>query len=303
MSKTILFFGNERLATGVSTTAPVLRGLLADGYHVAAVITQYDQQASRRPRAPEIIAVAEAHNIPVLLPKKPVEIIDQLAAFTADAAVLVAYGKIVPQAVIDIFPKGIINIHPSALPEHRGPTPLESVIMSGASSTAVSLMQLTAGMDSGPVYAQQSVPLTGNETKQELADNLLAVGASMVHELLPSILDGSLAPTPQDDSHATYDQLLRKEDSQLDWSRPAIELARMVRAYAVWPRSRAHLAGHDIIITKAHAIEGNGTPGSIADIAGLGIHTGDGVLVLDEVLPPGKKPMNGADFARGHLSR
>ena len=146
----VIFFGNERLATGVTTTAPTLRALIAAGYELVAVVSHYEQANSRTSRDLEIAAVAKEQNIPLLLPNKPSEIFEQLKSFNADVGVLVAYGKIIPQSIIDIFHKGIINIHPSALPMHRGPTPVESVMLNGESFTAVSVMQLVSAMDAGP---------------------------------------------------------------------------------------------------------------------------------------------------------
>lgn len=303
-SNKILFFGNERLASGVSTTTPVFRGLIAAGYEITGlVIAQSEAGASRKAREPEIVQVAEAHNIPVFRPRLLREIVDELQAGSAEIGVLVAFGKIVPAALLDIFPHGIINIHPSLLPKHRGPTPIESVILNGESQTGVSLMRLAIGMDSGPVYAQRQLALHGNETKAELAAQLLELGKTILLESLPGILDGSLQPTPQDHTQATYDQLLTKELATLDWRKPAERLAREVRAYVGWPRSRATLRQTDVIITAAHATDGHGQPGEIyRNGKELGVYTADGLLVIDRLIPPGKKEMTGQAFLAGYLN-
>ncbi len=303
MSKTILFFGNERLATGVSTTAPTLTALIEAGYDVAAVISNFERGTSRSARDLEIAAIAEKHGIPLLLPAKPGDIIDDLLAYRAEAAVLVAYGKIVPQSVIDIFPSGIVNIHPSLLPLHRGPTPLESVILDGSAKTGVSLMQLAKEMDAGPVYGQSELELKGDETKQELADQLLEIGGSMLIELLPGILDGSVVALPQDDSRATYDQLINKDVGELDWTKPAAQLEREVRAFAEWPKSRTEVAGKEVIVTKACTAKGSGKPGEI-DINGIDnvvtVTTSDGLLCIEKLKPAGKSEMNAGAFIRGY---
>lgn len=300
-SKRIVFFGNERLATGVETTAPVLRALIAEGYEICAVVAQHEYAKSRKPRPLEIAAVADEHNIPVLLPTKMATVIDELSAMQAEAGVLVAFGKIVPQSVIDIFPRGIINIHPSALPKHRGPTPLESVILAGEAETAVSLMALGAKMDAGPVYAQQAVQLDGTETKQALANRLIEIGKTMLLKQLPAILDGSLVPTPQNDAQATYDRLITKDDAIIDWQQPASVIERQVRAYAGWPKSRTQLNGRDVAITVAHVRAGSGTPGDpYVDGTEIGVHTPDGILMIDQLIPAGKKTMSGSDFLRGY---
>lgn len=312
----LVFFGNERLATGVMTDAPTLRALVAAGYHVAAVVSHYERGKSRTARDLEIAAVAEEHGIPLLLPDKPAEIADQLASYGAEAAVLVAYGKIVPQSVIDIFPRGIINIHPSLLPLHRGPIPLEAVMLEGATETGVSIMRLAREMDAGPVYGQVRHYLTGSETKQALADTLLVAGGKLLLELLPAILDGSLEPVPQDDAAATYDNLLSKDDGQLDFSKPAARLESEIRAYAGWPGSRTLIGGKDVVVTAAHAVADGGNantgnadnatvgtvaPGSIwRGPKQYGFYCADGILVIDKLKPAGKPEMTVEAFLAGH---
>ncbi|CAN5197734.1 methionyl-tRNA formyltransferase [soil metagenome] len=302
MSHKIVFFGNERLATGVETNAPVLQSLIAAGYDVRAVVTQHEHGKSRKPRELEIAAVAARHNIPVLLPNKMSDIADDLKAMQAEAGVLIAFGKIVPQSIIDIFQRGIVNIHPSDLPKHRGPTPLESVILAGDEQTAVSLMSLGAKMDAGPIYAQQAVALTGKETKQQLADTLLGIGQQLLIQHLPAILGGAMAPTPQDDTEATYDSLITKDAGVINWQSSAVEIECQIRAYASWPKSRAEIGGRDVVITAAHVLpEASGVPGVIwLHEREIGMHTGDGVLVIDQLVPAGKKPMSGSDFLLGY---
>ena len=301
MSDKIVFFGNERLATGVDTTAPVLQALIAAGYDIRAVVSHFELSKSRKPRELEIAAVAAQHNIPVLLPQKMTDIMEELQSMEATAGVLVAFGKIIPQSLIDIFPRGIINIHPSALPKHRGPTPLESVMLSGEAETAVSLMSLGAKMDAGPIYAQQTVALTGAETKQQLADKLLETGKTMLTAYMPAILDGSMTPTDQNDADATYDNLITKDDATIDWQQPAEVIERQIRAFAGWPKSRTQIGGRDVVITAAHVASGEGTPGVIwLQDRHLGVHTSDGILVIDELVPAGKKPMSGSDFLLGY---
>jgi methionyl-tRNA formyltransferase len=301
-SKTVLFFGNERLATGVTSQVVTLRALLAAGYEVPAVIVaQNETGPSRRRRELEIAAVAKQHGIAMLSPDDLKSAKDQLARFNALAAVLAAYGKIVPQVILDLFPQGIINIHPSLLPQHRGPTPIENVILSGASETGVSLIRLDAEMDTGPIYDQKTLALTGNETKQELADRAAAAGSDMLIEHLPAILDGSLQPSPQDESGAGYDRLITKDDGRLDWQKPAVELEREVRAFAGWPRSRARLGPADVIVTATHVAPGGGEPGKLSIIdKKVAVQTSDGVLVIDSLTPAGKKEMSSTAFLAGY---
>jgi methionyl-tRNA formyltransferase len=302
MSNRIVFFGNERRATGVNTTCPTLKALLDEGYDVVAVVSNFERGTSRSARSLEIAEVAEKHQIPLLLPDKPSEVANELRAYGAEVAVLVAYGKIVPQSVIDIFPRGIVNIHPSLLPLHRGPTPLESVILDGSSKTGVSLMQLAKAMDAGPVFGQSEVELKGDETKQELADRLLEIGSQMVVELLPGILDSSVVALPQDDSRATYDELLTKDQGLIDWDKPAKQLGREVRAYAEWPRSRATIGGKEVIVLEANVLDAKGKPGavSVTEEKQLLVATSEGSLIIERLKPAGKNEMTAKEFLTGY---
>ena len=305
----LVFFGNERLATSVTTTAPTLQALLSAGYDVVAVvIAQGAATKSRTSRPLEVALLAKAHGIPVLMPSKLSEITDELKTYEAEAGVLVAFGKLVPQAVIDIFPKGIVNIHPSLLPAHRGSIPIEAAMLQGDAETGVSLMQLVREMDAGPVFAQSKVTLSGTETKQELADQLLKLGKTMLLEHLPAILDGSLEPQPQSDYAATYDQRLAKDAGVLaqdDWNRPAADIERMVLALAGWPRVRTQLAVIDIIITAAHAVPAiagaSGAPGALwTEGNQFGVYAKDSILIIDRLLPAGKKEMSAQAFLAGY---
>ncbi|MDB5175361.1 MAG: fmt, methionyl-tRNA formyltransferase [Candidatus Saccharibacteria bacterium] len=304
-SARLVFFGNERLATGLSTDLSILRGLIAAGYTIAAIVVgQEDGRSSRKTRPLEIAALAQEHGIPVLAPGKLSDIQDELAAYQAEAGVLAAYGKLVPQSVIDIFPAGIVNIHPSLLPRHRGSIPIEGAILQGDSETGVSLMQLVSKMDAGPVYAQETVLLNGQETKQQLANQLAELGRDMLVQYLPAILTRSLTPSPQDDAAATYDSRLKKEDGIIEidgWMQPAIVLERKVRALAGWPRVRTTLGTTEMIITAAHVREGEGEPGTLwIDGKQLGIHCQDGILVIDSLIPAGRKEMTAAAYLAGY---
>ena len=295
MSK-IVFFGNERLVSGLKLTeTPVLRGLIKRGYDVVAVVSHHTDANSRNNRALEVAIVAKEHNIPVLLPEKPSEIKDRLEAMGADAGILVAYGKIIPQSIIDIFPKGIINIHPSLLPKYRGPTPIESPIANGDTETGVSIMALTSGMDSGPVYAQATIPLTGSETKFDLYSIAAKSSADLLFDTLPGILDGSLQPTPQDESETTFSGLLQKSDGILEPSKlTAVAAERLVRAYLGFPKTKLTVGDQQIIITKAHVSDQHKTP--------LDVLCSDGdYLSIDELIAPSGKSMTAEAYRLGYL--
>jgi len=305
MAQKIVFFGNERLATGVTTAAPTLSALVAAGYEVAAVVVAQNHAGkSRQGRDLEVAVVTNHHNIPLLAPRHLSDITDELKEYGAEAAVLIAFGKLIPEEILNVFPKGIINVHPSLLPKHRGPTPIESVIADGDEKTGVSLIKLIPKMDAGPIYAQQTVELHGDESKQQLADQLSGIGKAMLLEHLPAILDGSLKPEDQKELEATFDKKLEKSATQLDFLRkPADRLAREVRAYIGWPRSRARLGTAEIIITEAHAIEAGGTAGTLfLDGHTLGLHAKEGTLIIDKLIPPGRKEMTAAAYLAGNVT-
>lgn len=289
----LLFFGNERLATAVRTDAPTLRALVAGGYEVKAVISSHSEGVSRSKRGLEIVEVAHAYHIPVLLPHSLSAITDRISSFGAEAAVLVAFGKIIPQQIIDIFPKGIINVHPSLLPKLRGATPVETAISEGLPETGVSLMKLTAEMDAGPVYVQKKISLSGTETKPELAEKLLQEGSKLLIDNLDKILKGELKPMPQIESDAEYTKLLSRDDGLIDFQEPAEVIERKVRAFIGFPKTRAKIHGHEVVITKSR-VAGN---------------SGDGVLVLQcqpgwleilELTAPSGRTISGSDFKRGY---
>ena len=293
----LVFFGNERLATGVSTDAPTLRALVAAGYPVAAVVSSHTEAVSRSKRTLEIIDVAHAYHIPVLLPAKPGEVKDRLEKIDAGAAVLVAYGKLIPQDIIDIFPSGIINIHPSLLPKLRGSTPVETAILNGLEETGVSLMRLSAEMDAGPVYVQKKIKLSGSETKPELAARLLNEGGQLLLNNLDRILGGQLKPKVQDETEATYTRLLTKQDGQLDFkTEPAEIIERRIRAFAGFPKARAKLSGHEVVLSKAR-VASNENDGDLV------IKCQDSYLEILELIAPSGRTVSGADFKLGYQKK
>ena len=292
----IVFFGNERLATGVTTTAPALRGLIASGYNVCAVVTNQHSTSSRRNRMLEISEVANSNDIPILAPPSPSDSIEGLRSYGAKLGILAAYGQLIPQAIIDIFPLGIINIHPSLLPRHRGPIPIESVILNDEPETGVSIMQLKSQMDAGPIWAQQKIRLSGDESKQELADKLSELGSSLLLECLPGILGGSKQPFDQDSSLATADKLIAKSDGVINWRLPAKQIENQIRAYLNWPGSTTRLYGREVIITAAHVEK---TDENCPPSKCIHMRTGNGCLVIDRLKPAGKAEMSAQQFLAG----
>lgn len=294
-SKTLIFFGNERLVSGLkSTKAPILTGLIERGYNIKAVVSHHSNSKSRNNRPLEVAQIATKYNIPILLPERPSDISQQLAEYKADAAILLAYGRIIPQSIIDLFPLGIINIHPSLLPLYRGPTPIESAILDGVTNTGISIMQLSSGMDSGPIYAQADIKLKGNENKFEVYNKLSDLSTELLFNNLPAILNASIKPTAQDDSKASYCKLFKKSDQAIDPNKlTASQADRHVRACLGFPKTKLNLFGHDCIITKSHISYKKKSP--------LDILCRDGdFLSIDELIAPSGRLMNAESFIRGY---
>ena len=224
------------------------------------------------------------------------DIYDELAAYNADAGVLVAYGRIVPQKLIDLFPFGIINIHPSLLPKYRGPSPIESAIANGDTSTGVSIMALSAKMDAGPVYHQVEYHLPQYETAPHLSQKLASLAATELIAALPNIFNRTLLPTEQDESGSTYCQLITKQDAQLSpHTQTAEQAERLVRAYKAFPRARLTVSGHDLIIVTAHIAEQSNGPLDVE-------FSGGRFLCIDELVAPSGKTMSAEAFASGYLN-
>lgn len=290
-SSAIVFFGTDEF----SLTA--LTALIEASYPVAAVVTKPDSRQGRGHKLtpPLVKVLATSSNIPVWQPDKLRDIANDITALGAPLGVLSSYGKIIPQSIIDLFDPGIINIHPSLLPRYRGPTPIETAIACGDDTTGVSIMQLAAGMDNGPVYTAKEYQLTGKETAPELYHTLATVGANLLLETLPGILEGTLAPIAQDDSKATYTHLLTKEAA---WLRPdelsATEAEQKIRAHLAFPKTKIDLDGHTIIITKAHTSDDTSNK--------TAIRCKDGRYVsIDELIAPNGRRMSSTDFERGYL--
>lgn len=296
ISSPLIFFGNERLSSGFTPSgAPTLQALSDNGYKVAAVVVNHEVGRSRKVRELEIELVAKKNNIPVLLPENLTSIKQTLIDYDPIMGMLVAYGKIVPQAIIDIFPRGIINIHPSLLPLYRGPTPIEQALLDGASETGVSLMKLVKEMDAGPIFAQSKVKLIGSESKQELTNELLSLGSQLLIEHLPAILHGTLSPLEQQYENATYTKLLSKSDGTIDLKKSGLQLEREIRAFQTWPKSKIKLYDkYNIIVIKSRAAKN-------ADDGSLVIKCGGGTfLEIQELTAPSGRVMSSEDFLRGY---
>lgn len=290
MSKTIVFFGTDDFS------AISLRKLISDGLTISAVVTKPDTRKGRG-RSMIISAVKEIaleHNITVWQPNSLDEIADELKSLDSPVGVLVSYGKIIPQSIINIFSPAIVNVHPSLLPKYRGPSPIETAILNGDAETGVSIMKLSAAMDAGPVYDQVKIKLTGSETASELTKTLGELGASRLATVLPSIIDGSLSARHQDDSQATYCKLLSKADILLSpETTTAAQAEQKVRAHIVFPKTKTTVLEQAIVITKAHVVDDAESE--------LDIKCSDGkYLRITELIGPSGRAMSAESFLNGY---
>jgi methionyl-tRNA formyltransferase len=294
----IVFMGSPDFAR------PTLQAL-ADNFDVAGVVTQPDRPAGRgrQLQAPAVKQLAEELGLPIMQPKtlKAPEALKQLREWKPDLIVVAAFGQILRPAVLELPPKGCINVHASMLPRWRGAAPIQAAILHGDAETGITIMQMDPGLDTGPILSQRTVPIADEDTAGSLSEKLAQLGGELLIETLPGYLAGRLVPVPQDDAKSTYAPMLKKADGELDPAKPAEELARQVRAYHPWPGSFLAMPGGPLKVLAAHADAGKGgKPGQRAVRGNLpALATADGWLLLDEVQPPGKRPMSGEDYLRG----
>ena len=292
----IVFAGTPEFA------AQHLAALLAAGLPVVAVYTQPDRPAGRghklMPSAVKQLALQ--HGIAVYQPQslRDPQAQAELAALKADLLVVVAYGLILPQAVLDIPRLGCINSHASLLPRWRGAAPIQRAIEAGDQQSGVTVMRMEAGLDTGPMLLKVSTPISATDTGGSLHDRLAELGSAAVVEAVSQLAAGQLPGEAQDDNLATYAHKLNKDEARLDWSRPAVELERLIRAFNPWPLCHSSLNGEPLKVHAAQLGDGHGQPGSIlaADKNGLSVACGTGALRLTRLQLPGGKPLNFTDL-------
>lgn len=295
----IVFFGSGPVAAKSLA-------LLHASFSIEAIITK-PATAAEMSRACPGVPVHTAYD------RRSLDTLCAAVSFASSCAVLVDFGIIVSREVINRFPLGIVNSHFSLLPQWRGADPISFAILSGQEETGVSLMLLVEAMDEGPLLAQAVQPIPQGATTPQLTGLLIELSDAMLKTVLPAYLDGTAVPAPQEAASllgnvpATYSRKLTKEDGILDWRKPAAQLECEVRAFIGWPKSRAMLAGKDVIITTAHATQpthhtADEAAGSIflSLGGGIGIACGEGALIIDRLKPAGKPEMSAAAFLAGH---
>jgi len=297
MSPRIVFMGSPDFAL------PTLRAL-AEQYAVVGVVTQPDRQAGRGRRlgSPPVKRLALELGIPVIQPdslRRP-EVMEQLRGWGADLIVVAAFGQILRPEVLDLPRLGCVNVHASLLPRWRGAAPIQACLLAGDNQTGITIMKMDAGVDTGPMLRQRAIPIAPDDTAGALSEKLSRLGADLLVETLPDYLSGELQPQPQEDSQATYAPMLNKKDGLLDFNHPADELARRVRAFNPWPGAWMAWRGEPLKIHCAHVVPGKADPGKMLIYQGWpALGTAEGLLVLDEVQPAGKKTMAGKAFLAG----
>jgi methionyl-tRNA formyltransferase len=294
----IVFMGSPDFAL------PTLSALV-EHHQVIGVVTQPDKPAGRGRtlKAPPVKELAQEHNLPLIQPHKLNDpaVLKELESWAPQIIVVAAFGQILRPQVLDLPPYGCINVHASLLPRWRGAAPINAAILHGDQESGVSIMKMDPGLDTGPILSQKAINIHPDETAGELFTRLAQLGGELLIETLPAYLGGGLSPQPQDDSLHTYAPMLKRQDGELDFNQPAGDLARRIRAFNPWPGTSIAWNEKRLKVHRAHSVNVT-SPGAgvFLILEGLpSIGTAEGVLVLDEVQPPGKRKMSADIFLRG----
>jgi len=297
----VVFMGSPRFAV------PALEAVQRR-YRVVGVVTQPDRPAGRGRTltSPPVKEIALKNRLEVIQPTRlhAPEVFEQLIRWRPDLIIVAAFGQILRQSVLDLPRYGCVNVHASLLPRWRGAAPIQAAILAGDCETGVSIMLIDAGVDTGAALSQRAIQIGAKETAGELSERLSLLGAELLIETLPGYLGGKIMPEPQDDRLATYAPMLKKKDGELDFQQSAVEVERKVRAYQPWPGAFMLWQNQPLKVLRAQVIEAQ--PGGKIDPGQRVIHQGlpavvtaSGLLVLEEIQPAGKRPLEGKVFLQG----
>lgn len=297
----LIFLGTPEFAV------PTLERILSAGHTVLEVVTQPDRPKGRRQElTPSPVKTAAIrHGIPVYQPervRRP-EAVEHLRNRNAEAMVVVGYGQIIPQSILDVVPLGIINVHASLLPELRGAAPIQWSIARGFRTTGVTTMRIDAGLDTGDILLRWETPIGPDETAVELSARLAEAGADLLVDTLARLCAGTIAAQAQDHSHATFAPILKKEDGRIDWSNPAQQIHNLIRGFQPWPGAHTSFRGQSLHLWRSRLVpqRWNRLPGAIIHERGVFAVGGDGAaLELLELQLEGRKKMSAEVFANGH---
>lgn len=293
----IVFMGTPDFAV------PCLQRLLEDGHEVPAVFTQPDKPVGRHAvlTPPPVKQLALSHGIPVYQPTKMRDgtVAALLREMAPDCLVVVAYGRILPQEILDVPPRGCVNIHGSLLPLYRGAAPIQWSVIRGETVTGVTSMFMDAGMDTGDIIDTLTTPIGENETAGELFERLAPLGARLLSTTLAAIADGTVTRRPQNDAEATMAPMLEKAMGRLDLTRPARELHNQVRGMNPWPGAFCTTGGKTLKIHETRVTAGSGAPGTLLCADPVTVACGEGALQLVTVQPEGKPRMAAEAWLRG----
>ena len=294
---------------------PTLETLAASEHEIVAVVTQPDRPAGRGRAAtpPAVKEAALAHGLTVLQPENvsAAASVERLRALAPEVIVVAAYGQILRQRVLDLPARGSLNVHASLLPRHRGASPVTAAILAGDAVTGVTIMEVVRALDAGPSVARVEEAISPADTAGALEPRLAAAGARLLGEILDPWAEGRLAAVPQDESLATYAGTIKREDARLDWSLPAVDLWRRVRAYNPWPVAFTDFEGGDLRLWEVWPFDGDSgeLPGSVLPVTSLpaaageeesfSVQTGSGRLAILRIQRPGKRAVSGREFLRG----
>ena len=295
----IIFMGTPDFA------CPTLATLIERGEQVVAVVTQPDRPKGRGQQTlpPPVKVLAQEHGIPVFQPVKVrhPEAIEEIRSLNPDLIVVVAFGQILPKALLDIPKHGCINVHASLLPYYRGAAPLNWCIINGETETGVTTMMMDVGLDTGDMLLKRSTPIDPDEDTRSLHDRLCQIGAELLGETLDELAAGRLVPEKQDDALTCYAPMLKKEDGLIDWSKEAATVKNLVRGMTPWPGAYSYLDDKLLKVYRVQTATGTGTPGSVLSAGrdGIEVACGEGSIIIHELQLEGKKRLNAVEFVAG----